>query len=254
LTPTKEAESLHRTPMMQPGVYFTLAAPFVRIIGLFSNALEDPGVISNEQGGGNWAAVPAYQLEYLTAQLTNIKSSKYAGAVILAVHHPPFSYAQKGLAPSGNHGGSPNMRGEIDGICKQVGVYPHAVISGHAHNYQRYTRTFSFAGSKAYQVPFIVCGNSGHDCTPLYIPQKGEKYVDPGKHSNVSYMDTQSVLGTTTLTLENFDHTNFGYLKVTANSKQIRIAYQPVALNGKPSMAVDTVTVELASHTLVGAK
>ena len=44
---TPEAGSLHRTAMTQPGVYFTLDAPFVRIIGLFSNALEDPGVISN---------------------------------------------------------------------------------------------------------------------------------------------------------------------------------------------------------------
>ena len=38
---TQEAASLHRTAMTQPGVYFTLDAPFVRIIGLFSNALED---------------------------------------------------------------------------------------------------------------------------------------------------------------------------------------------------------------------
>ena len=46
---TPEARSLHRTAMTQPGVYFALDAPFVRIIGLFSNALEDPGVISSEQ-------------------------------------------------------------------------------------------------------------------------------------------------------------------------------------------------------------
>src|SRR5262249_38749666 len=36
---TPEAASLHRTAMVQPGVYFALDAPFVRIIGLFSNAL-----------------------------------------------------------------------------------------------------------------------------------------------------------------------------------------------------------------------
>ena len=35
---TPEAGSLHRTAMIQPGVYFTLDAPFVRVIGLFSNA------------------------------------------------------------------------------------------------------------------------------------------------------------------------------------------------------------------------
>ena len=53
---TPEVASLHRTAMTQPGVYFTLDAPFVRIIGLFSNSLEDPGVISGE--GKKWPDVP----------------------------------------------------------------------------------------------------------------------------------------------------------------------------------------------------
>jgi Calcineurin-like phosphoesterase len=51
---TGEAGPLHRTAMTQPGVYFTLDAPFVRIIGLFSNALEDPGVISNLDKAKKW--------------------------------------------------------------------------------------------------------------------------------------------------------------------------------------------------------
>ncbi len=34
--------------MIQPGVYYTLEAPFVRLLGLYSNTLEDPGVISTE--------------------------------------------------------------------------------------------------------------------------------------------------------------------------------------------------------------
>ncbi|MGB7728349.1 MAG: metallophosphoesterase [Candidatus Acidiferrum sp.] len=88
-TITQEAASLHRTAMTQPGVCFSLDAPFVRIIGLFSNALEDPGVISSENG--KWAAVPDYQLQFLAAQLQRIKKEKYAGAVLLAVHHPPFA-------------------------------------------------------------------------------------------------------------------------------------------------------------------
>jgi hypothetical protein len=33
--------------MTQPGVYFALDVPFVRVLGLFSNALADPGVISS---------------------------------------------------------------------------------------------------------------------------------------------------------------------------------------------------------------
>jgi Calcineurin-like phosphoesterase len=45
-----DAGGLLRTTMIQPGVYFTLEAPFVRILGLYSNVLEDPGVISGENG------------------------------------------------------------------------------------------------------------------------------------------------------------------------------------------------------------
>jgi hypothetical protein len=248
---TKEAGSLHRTPMMQPGVYFTLDAPFVRIIGLFSNALEDPGVISSEPNGGNWKAVPDFQLEYLAAQLANIKQTHYAGAVIVAVHHPPFSYAQPGGAPNANHGGSPIMRAEIDTICKQAGVYPHAFISGHAHNYQRYTRTVQFTGNKPYQTPFIVCGNGGHRVNPLYRPAKGQKYVDPKKKSTVSYMDTNPAVAATKLVLENFDHTDYGYLLVTANATVLKITYQPIAISGAPAMPPDTVTINLAAHTIV---
>ena len=252
LTPTPEAGSLHRTPVMQPGIYFTLDAPFVRIIGLFSNALEDPGVISSEKNGGKWKAVPDYQLDYLTAQLKNIKTSNYSGAVILAMHHPPFSYAPPGGKPTGNHGGSPVMLAEIDGICQQTGVYPHAFLSGHAHNYHRYTRTVQFGGKMTYQVPFVVCGNGGHNVNPLYRPAKGQNYVDPGKKSDVSYMDPAPAVKATKLILENFDHTNFGYLRVMANSTQLQISYQPVAIRGTPNMAIDTVTVNLADHTLAG--
>lgn len=185
---TQEAGSLHRTAMTQPGVYFTLDAPFVRIIGLFSNALEDPGVISSETTNGKkkWPTLPDFQLAFLTAQLQNIKSSNYAGAVIIAVHHPPFSYSpSSGPTGGGKHTGNSVMLGQIDAICKQVGVYPHAFVSGHAHNYQRYTRTLNFGG-KNYSVPFVVCGDSGHNVTPLVNSHFGKSATEPGDNLNVS--------------------------------------------------------------------
>ena len=58
------------------------------------------------------------------------------------------------------------MLGEIDEICAAEKVYPHAFLSGHAHNYQRYTRTLAFEG-KEISVPFVVCGNGGHNVSPL---------------------------------------------------------------------------------------
>ena len=61
---TPQAAALVRTSMIAPGVYFTLEAPFVRILGLYSNVLEDPGVISSE--GQKSSPVSDQQLSFLT--------------------------------------------------------------------------------------------------------------------------------------------------------------------------------------------
>lgn len=282
---TPEAGSLHRTCMTQPGVYFALDAPYVRIIGLFSNSLEDPGVISSQttpaapmaktmvaalkpaqQGKGKgtakvagapkastnpavktWPVVPDYQLAFLTAQLQNIKTTNYQGAVILAVHHPPFSYGVQGSASSSKHYGSPLMLAEIDAICKEVGVYPHAVISGHAHNYQRFTRNLTFNGQNC-SVPFIICGDSGHNVNPLVQASFGKTPPEPANNVDVSYMDTNPVVQATGLTLNRHDQQDFGYLRVSVTAAQMTITFNAVPTSGA-APTPDTVTVNLAAHT-----
>jgi hypothetical protein len=42
----------------------------------------------------------------------------------------------------------------------------------HAHNYQRYTRIMKF-GKSEIDVPFIVCGDGGHNVNPLVRASKG---------------------------------------------------------------------------------
>jgi hypothetical protein len=274
---TVEAGSLHRTAMMQPGVYFALDAPYVRIIGLFSNALEDPGVISSQtssasgvakaakmgkgkgkgKGGGTsntssgtptWPVVPDYQLAFLTAQLENIKNSNYQGAVILAVHHPPFVYTpQSDLSGGGQHYSSPFMLADIDTVCNSVGVYPHAVISGHAHNYQRYTRNLTFNG-RNYSVPFIICGDSGHNVTSLVQSSFGKKGSEPGNNTDVSYMDSTSIVQSKGLTLNRHDDQDSGFLRVQATATKLTITFNPVPKSGAAPSS-DTVTVNLAAHT-----
>src|SRR5262249_30400281 len=256
---TKEAGSLHRTAMTQPGVYFTLDAPFVRIIGLFSNALEDPGVISSEKENKKktWSKVPDFQLDYLTAQLNNIKQQNYQGAVLIAVHHPPFSYAPppKAGGRGGNHGGSPNMLKEIDAICKQQNVYPHAFISGHAHNYQRYTRTVRFGGND-FQVPFVVCGNSGHNANPLVQGRHGQPGQEPPKNkdTDVGYLDNNKTVDARGLVLNNYEDSHFGYLRISVDKNRLSIAFNAIPRLGAmpgPTPPPDVVTVDLASHKVV---
>jgi Icc-related predicted phosphoesterase len=248
---TKDAGSLHRTAMTQPGVYFTLDAPFVRIIGLFSNALEDPGLISSQKNQKTkWPGVPDDQLAFLTAQLQNIKANSYAGAVIIAVHHPPFSYAPAQRPSAGGiHSGSATMLAEIDSICKTQAVYPHAFLSGHAHNYQRYTRRVNLAG-KNYTVPFVVSGDGGYNVTGLVQSRGGVTPPDPAPGSHVDYLDANLGGLGGGLTIDNFDHTNYGYLRIAVDSKQLRIEFHPIGKGGATA-TVDTVIVDLASHTVI---
>jgi hypothetical protein len=53
-------------------VYFTLDAPFVRILGLYSNCLEDPGVISRQ--GNKYPELSDAQLVFLKTALARAKS------------------------------------------------------------------------------------------------------------------------------------------------------------------------------------
>jgi hypothetical protein len=246
---TQEAGSLHRTAMTQPGVYFTLDAPFVRVIGLFSNSLEDPGVISSENG--HWSTIPDVQLAYLAAQLKRIKTEKYSGAVILAVHHPPFSYAPPPKAPGagGHHGGSPNMLRQIDTICKAQAVYPHVVLSGHAHNYQRFTRAVTFGG-KEIQVPFIICGDGGHNVIQLVKAKRGQPSQEPQFGQDVTYMEVKPAVTVKKLTLNHYDDMNYGYLRVTVDKSRIQIGFHQVGAKVAQSR-VDFVTVDLVSRQIV---
>lgn len=246
---TKEAGSLHRTAMTQPGVYFTLDAPFVRIIGLFSNALEDPGVISNQSK--QWPTVPNVQIDYLKAQLQRVKREQYKGAVILAVHHPPFSYSPpEGRGSGGNHGSSSEMLREIDTICNEEQVYPHAFLSGHAHNYQRYTRTIEFDG-KEYDVPFVVCGDAGHNVNTLVQAKKGQKPDEPVNGAHVDYLEVNPAVKSKALILEKYDDHNYGYLRISVDKQQLRIGFHQVGITSLRQSRFDMVTVDLASHTMV---
>jgi hypothetical protein len=217
---TPEAGGLRRTAMMQPGVYFALDAPFVTIIGLFSNVLEDPGVISS-QGESN-SVVTDVQLDFLVQQLKRVKNN--GNAVIVALHHPPYTAGQ-------NHSASPAMLKDLDNCCNKAGFWPHVFLSGHAHNYQRYTRTVG-----KFDVPYLVIGNSGHGLTALRSGKNAGPIRTP-------------VTLTDGLIFENYDDKNYGYLRIVADKKTLVIEYHDSDIDQKsPS---DAVTVDLASHTMV---
>jgi hypothetical protein len=214
--PSPDAGGLVRSVMTQPGVYFTLDAPFVSIIGLYSNVLEGPGVISSE--GGKYP-IPDDQLNFLATELTRLKPLRQAGerAVIVAVHHPPLSVDSKS-------GGTKGLSNDIDAACNQAGLWPDAVLSGHAHLYQRFTRQVN-----GRQIPYVVSGSGGFAATP---PRPG---VPPAPVT----------VGDTTLAKDPI--VAFGYLTVTTDAKTLTIAFR----SSDPNIAPDSVTVDLQKGTIV---
>jgi hypothetical protein len=214
-----DSGGLLRTTMIQPGVYFTLEAPFVRIFGLYSNVLEDPGVISGENR--NNTILDDRQLTFLTTALERAKSDNFTGALIVAVHHPPFT-------GDSTHGGSPLMSQDIDSACQAAGVWPHAVFSGHAHNYQRFTRLVN-----KYQIPYIVAGCGGH--SPLSTMR--------GSYRTPYQIDS-------TLTLESYDDTHYGYLRVVVNATTMTVEFHPQNDGSTVKTPDDVVTIDLATRTL----
>ena len=220
-----EAGGLSRTAQIQPGVFFTFDAPFVRILTLYSNTLEDPGVISNTSIGDS-------QLRFLKAALERVKSENYAGALLIADHHPPYT-------ADSIHGWSVEMLGQIDAVCNKVGVWPHAFLSGHVHNYQRFTRTRKENGT---QIPYLVCGNGGHNVAALAkgsTPLRAPQIIQPAKGS------------TDQLVLENYDDKNYGYLRIVVTAEQLRIEYHPASDGPATKAPDDFVTVDLKSRKLV---
>jgi hypothetical protein len=143
------AGTIFRQTMNQPGVYWLLDAPFVQIVGLYSNCAENPGFISGAIPGND-------QKQWLIRTLKQISSDRKKGnrkALVITTHHPPYS--------SGGHSGSIDMLHDIDDACKKAGIMPDAHLSGHAHSIQRYTRKVIFEG-KELQIPYLIYGCLGH--------------------------------------------------------------------------------------------
>ncbi|WP_144139746.1 metallophosphoesterase family protein [Paraburkholderia sp. BCC1884] len=222
---TPEAGGLSRTAQIQPGVFFTFDAPFVRVLVIYSNTLEDPGVISDPRIGRS-------QLDYLDAALKRVKAEKFAGALLIADHHPPYC--------AGGHGSSTAMLAQIDEICEANGVWPHAFLSGHAHNYQRFTRTRGADGS---QIPYLVCGNGGHGL--IKLAAHGAPAIRAPQIVQAASANSDQVV------LENYDDTNYGYLRIVATTSQLRIEYHSASDGLATKAPNDYVTVDLDGRKIV---
>ena len=221
-----DSQGAVRTTMDQPGVYFTLNAPFVKFIGLYSNTSEGgtEGVIAGPTVGDA-------QLTFLQQQLAAAKTERANGqwrALVIATHHPPFT-------GSPQHVPSPAMLKQIDQACTAAGIQPDLHLSGHAHLYERYTRT---VGGK--QIPYLVAGMGG------YYNLTGLK---PGKGSTAPKTPASGTDASgNPLTLEVFNDTTFGFLRITVSPASITGEFVTVDPTSGKTGVGDSFTLDLHAN------
>jgi hypothetical protein len=138
-----------RDTMTQPNCYWTLNTPFFTIIGLYTNV----------PSGGD---VREPQVSWFINELRSAPTDK---DLIVAMHHPVHSIAK------GAHAGSRKLEDLLLHACRESGRVPKLVLTGHVHNYQRYTTTFLDK-----PCTFVVAGCGGHAKDPL--PPHKEPPVD----------------------------------------------------------------------------
>jgi hypothetical protein len=137
-------------------------------------------------------------------------------------------------------------------------VWPHAVLSAHAHNYQRFTRTH-----EAMQIPYVVAGNGGHNVSRLKRePDAGgppmaaanasktrgtSRYETPFRAPTVLQAASE---GNDLVRLENYDDQDYGYLRIVVTKKQLRIEFHPASDSDAAKTPDDVVAVDLATRKL----
>jgi hypothetical protein len=210
-----EAGDAARTTMVQPNVYWTLDAPFLTIIGVYTNVPEG-GVVHPDQVG------------WFTSELRNAPTDK---ALIVAMHHPIHSVDT-------HHGASAAMGLLLDHAIQQTGRIPDAVFAGHVHNYQRFTRTYHHRA-----VPYIVAGAGGY-WNLHYVQQPS------GQPPTVPY----AVPGTD-VTLEKYCDDRHGYLRLEVTAQTLTGHYftvpRPQESWHAPAQLLDTFTLDLQHHRLI---
>lgn len=221
-----ESQGCARTTMTQTGVYFTLDAPFVKIIGLYSNTSELVGTLRGPGGD-------TQQLSFLANQLQAAVTQRKQGdqrALIITVHHPPFTGGV-------DHFPSPAMLKDIDAACKTAGIMPDLVLSGHAHLYERYNRTI---GGR--EIPYAVAGNGG------YYNLEGMKTGNNGAPPQPGAQGTDGQGNP--LVLKAYAESTFGFLRITVDGSSILVESIGVDEASGSTSPLDNFTVDLVKHVV----
>jgi hypothetical protein len=206
-----------RTQMDLPNVYWTFTTPLATIIGLCSNVSETEGEIHPDQ------------VQWFQGELAAADPNR---ALIVTVHHPVFSGDTQ-------HSGSTVVYKVLFDSFQQTKRYPNLILSGHVHNYQRFTNVVQ--GPKGHlEIPCVVAGAGGYTKLGTLHSINGAPPPRPLPLGN-------------TLTLEEYDQSNFGFLRLEVSKTQIVGTYlsAPYVAGGSPvGNVVESFTVDLVKNTV----
>ena len=212
------AEDSIRTTMTQPNPYWTLVTPVANFIGLYTNV----------PSGGE---VHADQKDWFINELKNADKERKTKALIVALHHPPYSM-------DANHGASTTMQKLLDDSFKAANVQPDMVLSGHVHNYQRFTRK---VGTR--QIPYIVAGAGGY--WHLHNINVAKTVIKTPVAS--PFPD---------VTFEKYSEDRHGFMRITIDMKKRKILMEYFTVPRlqeswkAPEVLFDSFTLDLAKNKL----
>ncbi len=166
---------------------------------LMLKALTIIAVYTNVPSGGH---LEEAQIERLTRELKEADPEK---PLIVGLHHPPYSV-------DAHHGGSPRMAATLDHAIEEAKRAPDMVLSGHVHDYQRFTHSIN-----GVPVPYIVSGNGGyHNLHKLARDATAGEELTKG------------------ITFEYGDDSRYGFLTLTVQGKTIKGEYTAVTPGNMP--------------------
>ena len=214
-----------RTSMIQPNVYWTLQGPLANIIGLYTNVPEH-GEIRDDQRA------------WFLGELKQAEKERKGKALIVALHHPVYSVDK-------HHGASGKMKDFLDSAFNETNIWPDLIMSGHVHNYQRFTRNYE----DGYQLPYIVAGAGGYwhlhnvdsKADPIYVP-------------NDSIFDDA--------VMEEFSDDRHGFMRITIEKKSGKLSLtgeyftvpRPQESWSAPAELYDYFQIDLDKHKVSNMK
>lgn len=214
---TPEAQEVQRDAMTEPNPYWPLTAPFVTIVGLYSNVPE----------GGR---LDGDQIQWLQEELA---AAPRNAALVVTMHHPIYS-------ADGNHGGSAYMGGVLDQAVQASGRSPDVVLSGHVHNYQRFTRQV-----KGGDLPYIVAGAGGYWHLHYVAKDASGNPVQPGWQAPGGVV------------LEAYADSRHGFMRLEVAPGSVHGEYVTVprpqeSWRTGPTTVADSFTLDLKTHKIAG--